>query len=243
MSEVKKKATTYIGWHWLPADGMTVSYNEVPRHKVRPGRTMRVIGKIMACVNGLHASKRPIDALRYIKGTLIQRVILSGTIDLRTDKAAASHRTCVWLADATDVLRRFVLEWAEQVVKDKGFANEHTKAAFIAAKKLFGKCPLERLKAAEAFWERMDYGLSLTGVRYDVGSCLRFGIVNLGGLVANDRPDVEKLKEACWILFGDTSPASEGLLNKRLRHMLWELRPPKKKAAPNVRKRGKRVRA
>ena len=219
MSE-KKTKTTYTGWHWLPADGMTVSYGGAERQKVRSGRTMRVKGTIVACHRGLHASKRPIDALRFIKGTLIQRVTLSGTIAKQGDKAAASHRTCVWMADATQVLKRFVLEWAEQIVKYKGLANEHTEAAFGQARELLCERTSKRSMAAVMFRENMERGLN------HIGTCLRRELCNLGSLV--HAFDFEKLKVTCGVFFQDTYSASLRLLNKRLSRMLCGLRPRKK---------------
>ena len=43
---------------------------------IKIGRTHKVKGKIIPCLNGLHASKRIIDALIYSTGSIIWKVEL-----------------------------------------------------------------------------------------------------------------------------------------------------------------------
>ena len=113
-------------WHFFRNDGTTGE----GRIKVKVGETMRVSGKIIPCSNGLHGSVRAIDALRYAPGAMIQRAKLGGTIVAHgdpVDKHAASERTCLAMADATETLRYFarwcalsvIDQWdAPQVVRD-----------------------------------------------------------------------------------------------------------------------------
>jgi hypothetical protein len=113
--------TEWLGWHWLPDDGLTsthVARNGRTRKRIRvePGQTLKVRSAIRPCESGLHASKRALDALRYAPGSRVQRVRLSGTIVEEADKAAASERTCLWVADATHVLHEFACWCAEQAL-------------------------------------------------------------------------------------------------------------------------------
>ena len=72
------------------------------------GETHHVEGKIIPCAWGLHASRRPIDALRYARGNIIWGVELSGTIvPHKEDKFAASDRRYLWRLDVYDLLRTF----------------------------------------------------------------------------------------------------------------------------------------
>ena len=102
------------GW-WFSA-GKTLPNDDGRRIKV--GVTHHVEGKIVPCANGLHASVRPLDALKYAPGPIVWRVRLSGTIvEHNGDKHAASERA--YLAggvDATDALRKFARLCARDVL-------------------------------------------------------------------------------------------------------------------------------
>ena len=75
--------------------------------EVTPGTVHTAEGAISACANGLHGSRRVLDALAYSHGTQVWRVELSGDCDHRDDKIAASERRYLWSVDATVALRRF----------------------------------------------------------------------------------------------------------------------------------------
>jgi len=80
------------------------------------GRTLKVQGDLRMCHNGLHASKRLIDALEYAPGPYVWRVEIGGDIIRDNDKAVASERTALWGYDSTDVLKIFSRRCALDVV-------------------------------------------------------------------------------------------------------------------------------
>ena len=86
--------------------------------RVKLGRTHKVGGSIVPCRNGLHASVRPIDALRYASGAIVWRVELSGVIIPHDgDKFAASERKYIAGGiDVTDTLRHFARRCALDVI-------------------------------------------------------------------------------------------------------------------------------
>ena len=83
---------------------------------IRKGRTHRIKGEPEACHQGLHGSKRIIDALQYAPGPVIWRVELSGDMDIQDDKIAAQERKYLWGFDATHILRRFARRSALDVI-------------------------------------------------------------------------------------------------------------------------------
>lgn len=80
------------------------------------GELLRHEGKLSPCAEGLHASRRIIDALLYASGPVCCRVLVGGEIIEGHDKLVASERTILWRVDATDVLRKFARECALDVV-------------------------------------------------------------------------------------------------------------------------------
>ena len=95
-----------LAWHFLPSDGR-LQYGDL-RTLVKPGQTLRRDpAKLLMCNYGLHASVRPIDALRYAPGPIVCRVRLGGTIIEGDDKVVASRRTVLWMANAERELRLF----------------------------------------------------------------------------------------------------------------------------------------
>ena len=94
-----------LAWHFLPADGR-LQFGA--RSKVKVGQTLRRDpAKLSLCNYGLHASVRPLDALKYAPGPVVCRVRLGGTIIEDDDKCVASRRTVLWMADAERDLRLF----------------------------------------------------------------------------------------------------------------------------------------
>ena len=83
---------------------------------------MALTGKPIPCVWGLHASKRPLDALQYAPGPIVQYVRLSGLIVERADKACATERTCLWVMDASLALHICAVNFA-QIALDAQLAD------------------------------------------------------------------------------------------------------------------------
>jgi hypothetical protein len=67
------------------------------------------------CVSGLHASKRPIDALRYAPGNTICRVECAGVAVRQADKFVCRERTILWRVDGEGLLRDFARRCALDV--------------------------------------------------------------------------------------------------------------------------------
>ena len=97
-------------WHFLLADGKT---RFEPRQRVEVGQTLIFDGKPILCEQGLHASRRAMDALKYAPGPIVCRVELSGTVRHDTDKSVAIRRKCLWMMDATTLLHEFACDAAE----------------------------------------------------------------------------------------------------------------------------------
>ena len=72
-------------------------------------------GQIVLCKNGLHASRRAIDALSYAPGSTICRVTLDGTILEDTDKLCAERRRIEWRIDGDALLCAFARRCALDV--------------------------------------------------------------------------------------------------------------------------------
>ena len=98
------------GWHFLRADGCL---NYPPHTRVEVGRTLTVQLPLKLCEHGLHASRRAIDALGYGPGAIVCRVRLGGSVFEDGDKAVATERTVIWMADATVILYEFAC-WAAE---------------------------------------------------------------------------------------------------------------------------------
>jgi hypothetical protein len=118
------------------------------------GETHTVDCKPIPCEQGLHASKRLIDALRYAPGTVLYLVELSGEIVETDDKACATERKYLAEFDLSDVLFKFscacalinielikpytkdfdlILEFLKNPVKENAYAAYAAYAAAYAA--------------------------------------------------------------------------------------------------------------
>ena len=158
-------AEVWEGWHFLPDDGRLWGGGELPesrRTKVEAGATYRVDGAIILCERGLHASRRAIDALRYApetNGAVVCRVRLGGTIVEGNDKACASERTVLWMADATRTLHEFAIWCAEGALKTATVTDERCWGALEAKRRwLDGQATNDELAAAgyaagDAAWD------------------------------------------------------------------------------------------
>jgi hypothetical protein len=102
-----------LGWHWLPDNGCL---RHPPHTKVEVGQTLTAEGPLELCENGMHASRRALDALQYAPGAIVCRVELSGEIVEGHDKLCARHRKVLAMADATKTLHEFACWCAEQAL-------------------------------------------------------------------------------------------------------------------------------
>jgi hypothetical protein len=76
------------------------------------GETLRHEGKLIICVQGLHWSRQPSDALKYASGPYLHRVRVGGQIVEQDDKGASTERTILATIDATHLMRRFAADQA-----------------------------------------------------------------------------------------------------------------------------------
>lgn len=115
---------TVEGWHFCGED-LKLGYND--GRSIRAGETLTVEGTPVICSYGLHACEKALDALNYASGPIICRVRLSGTVIQGTgenvDKYAATSRTVLWMADATNVLHEFACWCAEKALRGERLAS------------------------------------------------------------------------------------------------------------------------
>lgn len=144
-----------LAWHFLPQD-RRLRYP--PHTLVEPGQTLRVDPPIKLCERGLHASVRALDALKYAPGPVVCRVRLGGQIKIDDDKAVATERTCLWMADATQVLHEFACWCAEEaLLRERAAGREPDPRSWAAIETkrrwLHGEATEAELAAAsEAAW-------------------------------------------------------------------------------------------
>ena len=118
-----------LAWHFLNEDER-LGYGR--RSKVHVDQTLRRDpAKLALCSYGLHASVRPIDALKYAPGPVVCRVRLGGTIIEDGDKCVASRRTVLWMANAERELRLFAC-WS---VRNTPLADGRTVWDLLADKR------------------------------------------------------------------------------------------------------------
>jgi hypothetical protein len=138
--------TEWLGWHFLPEDRRLANGDG---REVVVGETYTVEGEPVLCEHGLHASKRAIDALHYAPGPVVCRVRLSGTIVEGDDKACATERTVLGMADATRTLHEFAMWCAEGALKRANVTDERCwQALEVKRKWLDGGATNEELVAA-----------------------------------------------------------------------------------------------
>ena len=149
-SRKKDNTDTLLGWHFVAEDGKE---RWGSRRRIQAGKTYRVRGEIALCEHGLHASERSIDALNYAPGPIVCRVQLSGRILRDTDKAVATERTVLAMADATNLLHEFACWCAERALRAERKAGRvpdkrSWEAIRVKRRWLKGKATDEELAAA-----------------------------------------------------------------------------------------------
>lgn len=116
---------TRFFWHFIRVDGTTgqmhlgyddkrpVQVGQRMRYEKVPGYEKR--GPTL-CVQGMHASTRIMDAMRYATGRrVLTKVTLHGRVKWDSDKVVAQGRTIVQALDA-ETTRQVVYGWAEDVM-------------------------------------------------------------------------------------------------------------------------------
>ena len=104
---------TMTGWHFLADPDRLRDGTPTPGVGVK----LRIEGEPVLCQHGFHASRRPLDALRYAPGPWLCRVRLSGLVVADTDKCVATERTILQgPVDVSRELRLFACDCAEEVL-------------------------------------------------------------------------------------------------------------------------------
>ena len=119
-------------WHFVRED-RRLGYGD--GNIVAPGYVYEVSGPVELCRWGLHASVKPLDALKFAPGPIVCRVELSGQIKTAEDKAVATRREVLWMSDATNTLHEFACQVAEQALRDASVDDACCWAAIDAKRK------------------------------------------------------------------------------------------------------------
>ena len=171
MSRPKRKP--WIGWHFLPADGMTRYLSPT---KVYVGRVLRETRPLVMCECGLHACRSALDALGYAPGPIACLVELRGPRIDGPDKSCAAERKCLAKLDATNILHEFACWCAEQALKAERKAGREPdqrswEAVRVKRRWLKGKAAdEERADAGYTAWAAARYeawDASRAASRYD----------------------------------------------------------------------------
>ena len=133
-------------WHFLPDNGRIQNRDG---RTVEVGKTYSCDGPLVICENGMHASRRLIDALKYAPGSVVCEVEVWGDVIETGDKLCGRHRKVLRMADATETLHRFACEVASRSLENAGITDKRSWAA-IETKLLWldGKATDEELSAA-----------------------------------------------------------------------------------------------
>ena len=141
--------TPIKAWHFINNDFTILTDSMTRPLKVHQGQVLRHRGPLELCKKGLHASIKPIDALKYAPGAVVYRVECSGDVIQGDDKLVCSRRRVLWVADAERTLHEFAIWCAEEALKKVENPNPRDLEA-IRVKKLWldGKATNKELKAA-----------------------------------------------------------------------------------------------
>ncbi len=102
---------TIKAWHFVGSklrDGRPVP---------KDGVWLRHEGQIKICASGLHASRRPWNALQYAPGATLCYVECRGDVQEEIDKLVCRERRIIMRADVTETLRFFARMQALSVIR------------------------------------------------------------------------------------------------------------------------------
>jgi len=145
MTKTQKSITA---WHFTETD-CRLRYGD--GRLVSAGQTYRAEGDLVLCENGMHGSRRIIDALDYAPGPHVWKVELLGERVEGDDKVVARERRVLWGLDATNLLHEFACRCAEDALALVGDPDPRSINA-IRIKRLWlqGKASGNELVAAWA---------------------------------------------------------------------------------------------
>ena len=135
-------------WHFAQDTGL-LGYGD--GRVIRAGEIYHVSGAPVLCRRGLHASRRPIDALRWAGGSLICCVEVWGAVAEDESKLVGQYRKVLWEFDGTNLLHEFACRVAEDALKSAKITDKRSWNA-IKAKRLWlrGKAADAEMAATQA---------------------------------------------------------------------------------------------
>jgi len=145
--------TKALAWHFLTEDRRLGNGDG---RLVVVGETLESADQPVLCQSGMHASARAMDALIYAPGPVVCRVVLLGDVVFGNDKLVATHRSCIAMDDASDLLHEFSCWCAESALThwEKRNKKKADKRSWYAIKTkrqwLSGKASDEELYSAWA---------------------------------------------------------------------------------------------
>ena len=217
---------TMTGWHWIKAD-RTLRTGEV----VEAGHSYLATGPLVMCRNGMHASRRALDALQYAPGPIICRVKLRGEVIHQSDKSVARERRVLWLADATTLLHQFACavaaealaltecrgervdprSWAAIHIKERWLRGLATDAELSAARATAWVAAVELSAARDAAWDAAR----------DAAWVAAWGAARDAAWAAAWAAAWDAARDAAW---GAARDAAWGAQNLMLKTMLFSLK-------------------
>lgn len=142
-------------YHFVSANKRLRKGSEHENIEVVPGLKLVFNGNPILCEQGFHASKRPLDALKYAPSDAewLCGVHLGGTIVHDKDKSVATERTVVWMLNVRKLLVEFALwnaEQAFQAIRKIGIEPDERSIEAVRVVRLWlaDKASKEELSAA-----------------------------------------------------------------------------------------------
>ena len=152
---MKRKTLPREGWWFSDASGV------LPHGDGRAviiGKKLSVKGKLEICVNALHGSFDPFDALYNAPGDILHRVLFEGRRIEEGDKLGSRSRTVLDTRDASAMLRHFARRQALSVL-----GNWQTEMPAVVRHWLETGDPAARSAAWSAAWSAAKSAWSAEG--------------------------------------------------------------------------------
>lgn len=125
-----------LAWHFIKKN-KRMGYGD--NRKVKAGKTYKLkTGDPELCENGMHGSKRLIDALRYAPGCILCRVNITGNIIKGDNKIVGRERMVLWMVDATNILHEFACLCTEDALSLMDSPDKRSRNALAVKRKWLG---------------------------------------------------------------------------------------------------------
>ena len=206
----------WIGWHFLPENGKCRWGNH---RKPQVDKTVAVKLPLSLCEHGLHASKDILDALKFAPGPILCKVRLSGKILEGDDKACATRRTVLAMADITNELHLFACWCATRALKKANVTDERcwntikVKRAWLKGKATDGELDAARGAARGAArdvaWD------AARGVAWDAARGVARGAARDAALVAAWDAARGVAWDAAWVTARDAAWVTEKKIQRK----------------------------